>query len=197
MKVMIVTLGLFLSVTSEAQAKWELIHNEEGIKIYSSGERANGVIPFKAVGKIQGPLDKVVEIMMNHEQKNQWSPKLDSVKIHQQLGPNDFIFSEFYRTPWPSTDREFLLKGNVKYLENKVIFSAKSIDNELKNEDYIQTEVHRLELTLEKIADNETAIEFSFHGDMKGWMPVWLMNLIQKKWPMRFIQGLQRQVMKQ
>ena len=107
------------------------------------------------------------------------------------------IFSEFYKTPWPATDREFLLKGSVVYLnKNKVIFSASSIDDpELFNDEYIQAEVKTLEITLEKSNEQQTKITFTFLGDMKGWMPTWLMNLIQKKWPLRFIQSLRERVL--
>ena len=90
------------------------------------------------------------------------------------------------------------MKGEIVQLsKNKVLLKAHSVDKEedyrhLKSEKHIQADVKYLNLTLSAVNPNKTKIEFEFHGDMKGWMPLWLMNLIQKKWPLRFIQGLRK-----
>ena len=31
---------------------------------------------------------------------------------------------------------------------------------------------------------------------MNGWIPVWIMNIIQKNWPIKFILGMQKQLEK-
>jgi len=59
---------------------------------------------------------------------------------------------------------------------------------------YVQADVKILDVYLEKIGETKTKITFEFHGNMKGWMPTWLMNIIQKKWPLRFIQGLRKRM---
>lgn len=176
---------------------WNPIANIDDIQIYSKAAK-DGVLPFKANATINVNMEKVLYILKNHSTKHEWAPKLEKVTLHKQLSKNQFIFSEYYKTPWPATDREFLLLGEIERLSSKsVILKAHSIDQEAKfkafrSEDHIQADVKYINVKLDKVSHNITNISFEFHGDMKGWMPLWLMNLIQKKWPMRFIQGLRK-----
>jgi len=195
MKQIVFALLLCLSMTATA-AKWTYLLEQDGIKIFSSTSSHSGVIPFKATGIVNANIKRVLNVLLDHQRKNEWSPKLDEVKMHNRISNRVYVFSEYYRTPWPATDREFLLEGKVLvHNKDNVELLAKSIENAAYSDDrYIQTDVKYLNLLIRKVSSNKTEVTFKFHGDMKGWMPVWLMNLIQKKWPLRFIQGLRKQV---
>ena len=196
-KILTISLSLFsLTVHAESNS-WKKLASEDNINIFSK-QASNGVLPFKAEGKINANIEVLLNILKDHKNKNQWAPKLETVKMHEQNGQNQFIFSEYYKTPWPASDREFLLSGTIERpTENSIILKAHSIDQEkvfaqFKSESHVQADVQYINVVLQKITANQTSIKFEFHGDMKGWMPLWLMNLIQKKWPLRFIQGLRK-----
>lgn len=179
---------------------WYEIANQDGISIQTT-QTSDDIIPFKAKGIINAQVERVLAVLMDHKKKNLWSPKLKYVTIHKELGPDEFIFSEYYSTPWPATDREFLLQGKLEQLaEKKYSLRAHSLLEKNKNSKlfrdngHIQADVRYLNVFIEEVSPGRTEIQFEFHGDMRGWMPVWLMNLIQKKWPLRFIQGLRKQV---
>ena len=192
MKKLIVLLSLLLSFTALGNS-WVEIANEKGITIYSRPSES-GIIPFKAKGILNHNLQTVLKALKNDKEKPLWAPKLKSVKIHEKLSENEFVFSEYYKTPWPAYDREFLLHGEIlKLSETSYHLKAKSlIEPTLMNDDHVQVDVKYLNVFLRGNSDGTTTIYFEFFGDMKGFMPKWLMNLIQKKWPMRFIQGLDR-----
>ena len=192
MKKIYLIVSLLISVNCFS---WDMVLQEDGITIFAKND-APGVMPFKADGIIDANIDKIIEIIQDYRNKHLWSPKLKRVELHEALDDNTFVFSEFYKTPWPAVDREFLLKGKIfRVSPSRVNIMANSLnDTELHNTDYIQAEVKALNLTLEKISENKTKITFEFYGDMKGWMPTWLMNLIQKKWPFRFIQALRKRI---
>ena len=65
------------------------------------------------MGVINADVVNVLKVLRDFDHKHLWAPKLKSVKIHQKINENEFIFSEYYKTPWPATDREFLLKGTL------------------------------------------------------------------------------------
>ncbi|MDA8792740.1 START domain-containing protein [Bacteriovoracaceae bacterium] len=188
---------LFISCLSIAQAneiEWKEILNEDNIKVYQAiGEF--DILPFKAETVLNESKESILKVLKDMKNKSKWSPKLDYVKVHKKISENEIIFSEFYKTPWPSTDREFLLIGKETHLSPKKIkITAKSLnDPSLMNEDYIQADVIKLDLLLTELSKDKTKIEFEFYGDLKGWLPIWLVNLIQKKWPMRFLQGLRNE----
>lgn len=191
MNKLILVLSILLTFSSVASINWKPIHSESNIKIYTK-EVKNGILPFRATGVINAPLNIVLKTLMDLRNKNKWSPKLKNVNVHKEIDSNHMIISEYYKTPWPATDREFLLEGQKqKISDTKYIIKAKSIQNsDYASSSHIQADVKYLDVTIEAINDSRTSIDFRFHGDLKGWMPVWLTNLIQKKWPLRFIQSL-------
>lgn len=185
----------FLSInTLAAELTWEKFHEFEGISLYRALEKKSGLIPFKAEAIFEGQKEDYLKILLNHNEKNQWAPKLKSVVVHQRIDSNTFIFSEYYKTPWPAADREFLLRGHVEFpSENLIILRAENEkDLSYAKEEHIVCDVKVLNLYLEQIEKQKTKITFTFYGDMLGWMPIWLINIIQKKWPLRFLQGLRK-----
>ncbi|MFK8139316.1 MAG: START domain-containing protein [Bdellovibrionales bacterium] len=177
------------------ESEWTEVLYEDDITVFNK-KTEGAILPFKAKGIVAADIETVLSILMDHKLKPQWAPKLKSVKIHKMLSEDEAIFSEYYKTPWPAIDREFLLKGSlVKLSQTKYHLLAKSYkDDSLKEKSHIQANVKVVSIIVDRISPTETMLEFEFHGDMKGWMPVWLMNIIQKKWPLRFIQGLRAQV---
>lgn len=188
-------LGLH-SIHANEERAWQKFHQEGVISLYRSQERDSGLIPFRASGTFEGSLEDYLKVLLHHREKPQWAPKLKKVDVHKQMTPNRFIFSEYYKTPWPATDREFLLEGEVQFVSNSHVRLIAQNSTELSyvSEDHIKCDVKVLNLDLKRVASNKTSITFEFYGDMMGWMPVWLINIIQKKWPMRFLQGLSSQV---
>lgn len=170
---------------------WIEIYQEDNITIKTLKDK-EGIMPFKAEGVIKHSIDKIESALRNYKEKHLWSPKLKNVKMHEEKADDVFIFSEFYKTPWPAYDREFLLKGLIKNIKKGVIsFEASSIDlPKLMDDDHVQAQVNKLNVLLEDLGDSTTKITFEFYGDLGGWIPTWLMNVIQKKWPLRFIQSL-------
>ena len=174
---------------------WKVSKVENGITLYVK-DAINGLIPFKARANLKLPIDQVAKVLMDFDHKHKWSPKLKSVKVHEQINEHQVLFSEYYKTPWPSMDREFLMHGRVEGVgSSEVTFSARSVSKEslitkYASDKHIQAEVFSLHLTLTKLGESATSIAFEFRGDLKGWMPKWLTNLIQERWPKLFIEGL-------
>lgn len=180
-----------------ASTNWIQVVEEEGVKVFTR-ELDDQILPFRAEAKINHNIEIVLKALINDKDKPNWAPKLKRVKIHSR-SHNGQVFSEYYKTPWPAIDREFLLKGNFESITNQNKSSYKLYAHSVSEEnlkkrwerkEYIQADVKKIEITLTELSKKDTQMTFEFHGDLKGWMPVWLMNLIQKKWPLRFIQGL-------
>lgn len=188
---------ILLLSTTLAFAKdqsWKEVFKKDGITIYG-GKKVAGLIPFKAVGQINHPIKDLVGLLNDYKSKHEWAPKLKKVTMHKQLGADHYIFSEYYKTPWPAYDREFLLEGKLIQQGNQYIFDAKSTqDMSFADSSYVQADVRKLTLILTAVDSTKTHISFEFFGDIKGWIPHWLVNIIQKKWPYRFIQAMDKRL---
>ena len=47
-----------------------------------------------------------------------------------------------------------------------------------------------------KNAGKETYVEVEYLADPKGWLPTWVVNIVQKTWPLKTLKGLRKQVNK-
>ena len=183
---------LFIFFQGPSVFSWEEIYKKDSVTVYARSS-LKGVIPFKAVSEMSVSVEKLYDIMVDWKNKYKWSPKLKYIKLHKTISENNFIFSEYYKTPWPATDREFLLQGKIlKRSNNGFSLFAKSLfDDNLADKDHIQADVRVLKFTANKISANKTKVSLEFQGDLKGWMPLWLVNIIQKRWPYKFIKSLE------
>lgn len=166
----------------------------DGVELYQwAGEHEPDLLPFKAIKTVAVPLDKLVTALTNLRTKPLWSPKLKRTKLHNQIDARTFIVSEYYETPWPFYDREFCLRGTVARSADKAIFAATSIaDKRYFDDDHVQANVRTLTVVLNAVNPGKTRVEMVFQGDMGGWIPGFVRRIIQRKWPVRFIQALER-----
>lgn len=177
--------------------EWELLVEKNGIQVYGAKETSDGLIPFRTKATLNHPFERVLTVLLDADRKPEWSPKLKSTTVHKKLSPTKYILSEYYNTPWPATDREFLMLGELYPENDKFTLTATThIDPKLADKSHIQVDIQKLVVTIERINDTQTAFEFIFLGDMKGWMPSWLVNLIQKQWPFKFVKRLNSQLEK-
>ncbi len=188
----LVLLASSLSADLSSSNQWEQIDTVEGVTLFRSLEESNDLLPFKAIAKLNIPYEKIVMALVDAENKNSWAPKLKFTAIHNEISTNQFEYSEYYTTPWPFYDREFLLVGTVEYKTDRILFTAQnSINKKLADKDHLLANVKVLEFVIIPLSRDRTQVEFTFSGDLGGWIPTFVKNIIQKKWPIRFIQALQ------
>lgn len=175
--------------------QWQYIGDYESVDLYRCLRETEGLLPFKAVAVLDLPYDKIIMALIDAERKATWAPKLKSVTVHSQQSSNCFEFSEYYETPWPFKDREFLLAGTVTYQHDQILFSAANSENfQLAREDHLRADIQVLTLAVIPLSKSRTKVVFTFSGDMGGWIPAFVKTIIQKKWPVRFIQALKEYV---
>jgi hypothetical protein len=174
--------------------KWSLVSKTRGISLYElKNPPDRDMLPFRAEKVVNLPLRRLLYILVDYKHKNQWAPKLKEVKIHKKMGINQFLFSEYYKVPWPFNDRQFLLKGQVELNENFIHITAHSFDDKkYYAKDHIRADVDVIDVKLYRISANQTKIVFEFLGDMGGYIPTFVQNIIRRRWPNTFIESLEK-----
>lgn len=178
-----------------AEEGWHYLKSEDGVALYHAVTKVDGYLPFKAIATVEAPVEKIVMALVDAEHKSEWAPKLKRTKVYTTLAANQFEFSEYYTTPWPFWDREFLLVGQVDSTADKVIFSAKNSPNaQHASADHVLVDVAVLDFEISPLGANRSRVTFTFSGEFGGWIPPFVKTIIQEKWPVRFIQALQLRV---
>ena len=67
-----------------------------------------------------------------------------------------------------------------------------SVDSSLMpiNEDKIRADLFETIYTLSVIDENTTAVELIYHADPKGWIPNWIINIMQRVLPYKILNNL-------
>lgn len=176
-------------------SRWGYLNTYDGVDLYQALQAAEGSLPFRASADLDVPYQQVVMALVDVERKKLWAPKLKSIAIHAQLSHNEFEYSEYYTTPWPFKDREFLLLGTIRYQPDQVLFAAVDSKNQrYAREDHVKANIEILEFAVIPLAEQKTRVQFTFSGDLGGWIPDFVKSIIQKKWPVRFIQSLRHRI---
>ena len=151
---------------------WQHIGDNEGVSLYRSLKETEGLLPFKADAELEVPYERIVMALVDAEGKPDWAPKLKATAIHSQISSNHFLYSEYYKTPWPFKDREFLLDATVTYEKNRVVFSAVNSENiSLARKDHLTANIQELTFTVTPLSASRTRVAFTFSGDLGGWIP--------------------------
>jgi len=183
------------AVANNSNDTWHYLKSDEGVALYRAERMVEGYLPFKAIATVDATADQIVMALVDAERKSQWAPKLKSVKVHTEISANQFEFSEYYTTPWPFLDREFLLVGTINYDTNRVTFSANnSHQKQHASDDHVLVDVAVLDFEIVPLDQNRSSVTFTFSGEFGGWIPPFVKTIIQEKWPVRFIQALQLRV---
>lgn len=197
--ILILSAILLLSLCSQAASSgndtWHYLKSDDGVALYRAETMVEGYLPFKAIATVDATVEQIVMVLVDAEHKSQWAPKLKSTKVHTELSTNQFEFSEYYTTPWPFWDREFLLVGTINYDTERVIFSANnSHQKQHASADHVLVDVDVLAFEIVPLDQNRTRVTFTFSGEFGGWIPPFVKTIIQEKWPVRFIQALKLRV---
>ena len=117
------------------------------------------------------------------------------------VSPMDRTYWIRFNTPFPTSDRDYVLRAVGKVDEANRVFTTEieSVNHVGRRENDCCVRGHAFGTfyRFEAIpGTNTTKVEVEVHTDPKGWIPGWLTNMIQKKWPKNTLGALIREASK-
>ena len=186
-----VFLNTYLSANEKSE--WKLIKNEQSIQVYVLKSPGQSIVKAKTKTIIHAPMNKVIDILDDIEHRNEWVPFLKKSTLLSELKNNKRIEYSHFAAPWPATDRDFVYQLElISVSSNKKIYTMKSIVTELMpiNTNKIRADLYESQYTLTEINQQTTAVELIFYANPKGWLPDWLINIIQRVLPFKILKNL-------
>ncbi len=148
-------------------------------------------------------IERIAYVLDDTESKTQWVSRL---KQENRLEGNPFSYRsiayQHYNLSWPVSDRDYVIESKWSVMKVKklptVILSIKSIirDDVPEIEGRVRGQLDRLVYKLEKLKSNQTRVTVEIMVNPKGLLPNFMINLIQKEWPITTLKQLNAQALK-
>jgi len=173
-----ILLGLMiLTLAVQANEDWELIKQEEGVKVYSKLNGSSQYIEIKAVSSTKSSLASFVALMNDVGNFQNWMHATKEAKLIERTGPYGFIYYLHSDLPWPAQDRDVVLKLSIHQDQSTGAVYTKSTN--IKGRISEKEGIHRIcsvETSWRFIPLTEKTVRIVFHTRVipKVHLPDWL-----------------------
>lgn len=172
---------------------WQLVRNENGIKVYTYDSEHSDILKAKASAVINAPLEIIKNILDDIDNRHHWVPYLQKSVLLETLPDHSRIEYSIFYAPWPAFDRDFVYRLNIaKESENYIHYEMSSVISPLMEDQpwLVRAELFESSYTLTRLSETKTRLEVVYHADPKGWLPSWIVNIIQEWLPYKIIVNL-------
>lgn len=177
MKILLMfSMALYTSL-SVAEGDWNLVQDEDEIRIYTRPNDKTNLNDFKADMIISASIEEVSSHMSAMEDQSKWMYDRELTKVLDRPNDRTTIVYSVTNAPWPVTDRDAVV--SFTYSENNTdefirIDVANIDDYHPLNEDLVRVPYIKGFWELIKIDDNSTKIVFMNAASPGGSIPDWL-----------------------
>ena len=191
-------LFLGLVATSAHAGEWQEMDSDNGFISYSKEIEGSKLVAFKGVGDIDAPISKLLWVLTDNVHRAEWVDRLYETKELDRIGEHEFVVYQAYRLPVFISNRDYVYRGKATTQDDgSVIVTLASEEHPDAPETIgVRAHLNQSSYTLTPAADGKTTVTVEIHTDPKGLLPSWLVNLIQKSWPLKTLNGLATQVQK-
>lgn len=184
---------------NELSVSWQLVTDKNGIRVYTLESTHSKIVKAKAQININAPLIKIKSILDDVTHRHQWIPFLNISKTLTQYNNDKRIEYSHFHAPWPASDRDFVYEIElVKKTDTMIVYKMQSIASSLMplNDDKVRADLFETIYTLTVKSDGSTDVELIYHADPKGWIPNWIINIIQRVLPYKIMNNLREKAEK-
>lgn len=192
------SLALLLFAGPARAAAWEKIDEEGGIKVFRKEVPGSPLVAFRGEGMISAPLEKLLWVLADNAHRTEWVDRLKKSVVLQTNGSYEYIVYQHFGLPFPISDRDYVYRGRASRDKNGVVTLDIASVTHAKAPATVGVRANLIgsRYVLTPKGADKTYVVVEIHTDPKGAIPTWLVNLIQKSWPMKTLQGLRAQVAK-
>tara|TARA_Y100001970_G_C14037496_1_gene751906 strand:- start:147 stop:809 length:663 start_codon:yes stop_codon:yes gene_type:complete len=202
---LLVALFLGFSQISVASENWESNGVKDGVSLYTKAYEGEALKAFRGNKVFNASIKQIYWVLQNPDSKfrMEWVDRLyisERLESPKSLGvPHSSIIYQAYKLPWPISNRDQVVKTSAKRDGKNLIITLKSTLNDKKpTADTIGVRMELLYAVynLNYVDENKTDVTVSVRIDSKGAIPTWLSNLINKTWPVKTLNALEKQTAK-
>ena len=193
--VSVAPLALFAGAPGD---KWELVGSKDDIVTYRREVAGSPLIAIRGEGVVDSSILHVASVLLDTARLPQWMDRLAEARRIRNVGVRHYVEYDRASTPFPLTDRDFVVETWVEIdaAKKQLLLKAHSVaDASAPVTGLVRGEVISSLFTLIPLDQGRrTRVVAEVHTDPKGSLPKWLVNLVQKSWAHTTLMGLRAQV---
>lgn len=183
------------------KGKWETISTADGFTTERKHVVGSNIFAFRGETIADVSISKILKVFLDPTTRSKWVNMYENDKELKADGDERTYWIRF-DTPFPTSDRDYVLhaKGHADHAKRVYTTLIESVTHPEYPENggccvrgYAYGTFYRFEAIP---GENKTKVKVEVHTDPMGWIPAWLTNMIQKKWPKRTLMSLVREAKK-
>lgn len=178
---------------------WEVVNREDGITVSRKAVAGSPLVAFKGEGVVDAPMEKILHVLVDNDHRTEWVDRLYISERLEQKGSHDFVVYQAFKLPVVMSNRDYVYRGRaVLKPDGKVVLELGSVKHRAAPKTVgVRAHLINSRYVLAPTAGGtKTKVRVEIHTDPKGLLPSWIVNLIQKSWPVKTLNGIRRQVKK-
>ncbi|HQY63991.1 MAG: hypothetical protein IPF92_09655 [Myxococcales bacterium] len=192
---------VFASSSGSADAPhWERVTDSGGVTVFKQEVEGSPVIAFKGIGVVNAPLVRVASVVTDSNRTVEWMDRIADAHIVRQVSPFERIVYTHLKSPPLVADRDFVTDAKAEFdrANKRVTIRIHSVaDPAAPPTSHVRGQILHSSFVLTSIEGGQkTLVVTEIHADPKGSLPTWVVNLIQKDWPLKTIANLRAQCAK-
>lgn len=196
--VLLISLSHTAGAISLRDLKWKQLSQDDGITVFTplNFSHESGMVPIKFHTTLDHSVLKVLSVLADEKRKVEWVPKTKVVKIIERKSLRDFVVYYRYHAPWPFKDRDFIIRNLASVKDGQILVQLKSQDhaNDPATGDTVRGFTYDGYTIIRPLGPKKTYLEMGLLSEFGGFIPKWIINLVQKKWPYGFMSRLKTQL---
>jgi hypothetical protein len=181
-----------------AAPSWQPLGLIDGVKTERQTVEGSPLFAFRGELTADVPLDVLMGTFADPAQRRHW---VDRYSDHTTLEKEEMSETYWIRFSLPPlvSDRDYVLRtvARVDRERDALITETSSTTHPKAPSDCcVRAEVTRTFYRFTALSRTQTRLEVEVQTDPKGLLPRWLVNLIQKSWPSKTLNGLVKRSLK-
>jgi len=183
---------------SFASSDWEPAIKKNGIEAYSRTIEGSDILEIRAIAVVDAKMEEVAELLRDVSANALWRPNCKLSELIKLFDRNTMITYTVIDLPWPVSDRDVIVKAetSISYETGRAIVNLRAVEHQSRplKKGHVRITEFFSEYLLEYISRERTGIIFTTQVNPAGRIPVFLINLFNKKYAYDEMIGLMKMV---
>ncbi len=193
---MALCLAMIVIFGSFTNAEWELIKNEDGIKVYTRMAAHTSIKELKINTTVHCSLAAVVSLLSDVNSYNDWVYNCKDAKIIKHISNNEMYRYQVTKAPWPVSDRDLITHTLIRQDAAKTVtITGEAMPNYLAiNKNLVRVHLMEERWVLTPMKGGNIDVLYELKTEPGGAVPNSILNMFIVDGPLQSIKNFRAYV---